>query len=297
MERVACLLLAAATLGGLASLGCAPDAPLAIFARDAGDAAPPVETGAPTACPDVPGTAAMVRLGAFCIDLTEVPLADYRAWLATSPSTSGQPSECAANLDFAPHAGAGTECDLAVHPEVNTDPARPVVCVDWCDARAFCLAHGKHLCGRVGGGRDGFVTDTDNVLNDADRSEWYAACVGPDRGAYPYGPSYVKGTCFDDPAQLAPVAVGSLPLCHGKGGTPWGAVFDLSGNVAEWTDSCLLHTGGGVGELEACSVRGGWWKDSRPTLPFECAAKTDASGGLTRQRGSADNHVGFRCCG
>jgi len=75
-----------------------------------------------------------VNAGSFCIDSTEVTKGQYAAFLATTPSTAGQPAACANNTSFAP-AAAG--------PGGTSDP---VVEIDWCDAVAFCTWAKKKLC-------------------------------------------------------------------------------------------------------------------------------------------------------
>ena len=61
-----------------------PDAPV----MDAGDA------GKEGGCPGTSGPV-MVDVGGYCIDSTEVTRAQYDQFLQSSPSTGGQPAECA----------------------------------------------------------------------------------------------------------------------------------------------------------------------------------------------------------
>jgi formylglycine-generating enzyme required for sulfatase activity len=236
----------------------------------------------------------MANLGAYCIDLTEVTVKAYQDWIATGPAVVGQPPECAWNTSYGPERGtAGTgECNAAAHPEINADPSRPVVCVDWCDAYAYCAAAGKHLCGRIGGGSDGGLGEEGSTVDDPDRSEWFHACIGPTRTKYPYGDTYVKGTCSDDATATTPQPVGASPACHAPAGTAWGAIVDMSGNAIEWTDSCQ-RSDPSVRPTSAdiCVQRGGWYKDAPAAL--SCAA---ASTALPRARNNVDNHMGFRCC-
>jgi len=93
-------------------------------------------------CGNPSGGPAMVELPeGFCIDTTEVTRSQYEVWLATSPSTSGQISDCTCNDSYESSCPWG---DPEWPPGSQGD--HPVVCVDWCDAYAYCQAVGKHLC-------------------------------------------------------------------------------------------------------------------------------------------------------
>ena len=151
------------------------------------------------------------------------------------------------------------------------------------------------MCGARTGATDGVIDDPGNTLNEATKSEWYAACVGPAARAYPYGDVYDATSCFVDPTVQEPLDVASKPACHGPAGTPYAALYDLSGNVAEWTDACRPYAGDGRGETNSCEARGGWWKDDRfGGRAQACAAATDTK--LVWPRARNDNHIGFRCC-
>lgn len=300
--RRASISVFAATL--LVASGCMPDVFLEGGPHDAAIDVADVGSDARAPCSTKAGP--MADLGTHCVDLTEVTKAEYQRFLDSAPSPFAQPTECRWNVDFAPlsaPSAVDSSCDVTFHPDVNDAakfPNRPVVCVDWCDAQAYCAWAGKHLCGRIGGGTEGTPTDDGNVIDDAARSEWDRACVGPDATAYPYGASFDPAACHYDPSptsptRLFPVDVASTPSCHGKAGTPWAAIYDLSGNVAEWTDSCNRPQKGVDPATQSCTARGGWWRDDRTGDPLGCAATPDRA--LVWPRSRADDHIGFRCCG
>jgi RNA polymerase sigma-70 factor, ECF subfamily len=117
------------------------------------------------------------------------------------------------------------------------------VLVDWCDARDYCVAVGKRLCGRLNG-------------DSASLNQWDLACTSGVSNQYPYGNEYVPGLCNaraypEPPRALQPV--GSFSGCQSS--VPgFEGVFDLSGNVWEWVDNCSFNADGTV---SGCRPRGG----------------------------------------
>jgi hypothetical protein len=90
----------------------------------------------------------MIKVGAFCIDSTEVTNAQYKPFV-DDPSVNllQQPDECkGVNDSFIPSTSDGGGLN------VTTRADHPVVNVDWCDASAYCRWAGKRLCGAIGGG-------------------------------------------------------------------------------------------------------------------------------------------------
>jgi formylglycine-generating enzyme required for sulfatase activity len=209
-----------------------------------------------------------VRVGAFCIDSTEVTTAQYGDFLdAKGTDTSGQPTECAWNTSYAPPQG---------WPLPHVEDDYPVGHVDWCDAYAFCQWAGKHLCGKIGGGPLAPSGILDTTLD-----EWTFACTGGVGRDYPYGPSYEAGRCNDIDAHDADVApVRSFGGC--VGGFP--GIFDLSGNAWEWEDAC------DSAEANAnCQIRGGDCTEE----PERVSCKVLQTG----QRSMTEfDSWGFRCC-
>jgi formylglycine-generating enzyme required for sulfatase activity len=205
----------------------------------------------------------------YCMDRTEVDNQHYAAFLAGNPNTSGQIAACSGNTSFSPSGS----CE-GFNP--GNEPSKPVTCVDWCDAFAYCQAAGKRLCGAVGGGG---VTIADATT--ANKSEWYHACSEGGKRLYPYGNLYDTDACNGLEGNFfGKLNVGQLVSC--QGGYP--NLFDLSGNLREWENAC-----GGSGCLE----RGGGYLDSGTAATGNTLKCTSA---VVAGRLSVDKLRGFRCC-
>jgi formylglycine-generating enzyme len=246
--------------------------------------------GNPAMCPLLLHGAILVEIpkpggGIFCIDRSEVTNSDYAAFLATKPSTLVQSSECSANVDFAPASDA-TSCTQ--YDPLNK-PKVPVACVNWCDAKAYCAWAGKRLCGKIGGGANA-PADFAN----ASKSEWFTACSHAGALKFPYGASgdiYDGSACVGaDHGSLRPSAV---PTASCQGG--YDGVFDMSGNVSEWENSCAASTG----LSDQCSYRGGSYLDldtgTTPSLLCNSGTSTTPKA-VTKARSTRDKEIGFRCC-
>lgn len=223
---------------------------------------------------------------AFCIDRTEVQEDEYALFLYSNPSESPElvPSECSFKI--------GTSFE----PRRDFEAWRglPVRQVDWCDAWAYCAWAGKRLCGAA--------DDSDNVWRDdaireptALNSEWFHACSNGGHWTYPWGnysdpflchqecESYEPGGC----QSLGPYVPGQLESC--EGGIV--GVYDLGGNVAEWTNYCEHSAATNPNQL--CTVRGSNW-DLPEQVTFDKLGRCDLEGWVAR--GSAFADVGIRCC-
>jgi len=215
----------------------------------------------------------MLRLPeGFCIDETEVTRGQYKAWLDTAPATSGQAGACATNDDFTP------SCAWDAHTEY------PVVCVDWCDAAAFCKAAGKRLCGKIGdGGAYPFASYDDPKI-----SEWDAACTSGGQYAFTYGDQFDTDACrdadADDYTTWGLADVGSFAQCHSPSAA-YAKVLDLSGHVAEWDNSCQ-----GDAPDSPCRIRGGSFQHHAN------GTRCDMGRELEWPRSYKVEAVGFRCC-
>lgn len=223
---------------------------------------------------------------ATCFDATEVTVAAYAAFVASSPALATLPALCAWKTSFSPK------------PTATTEPLAPATQVDWCDAYEYCASVGKRLCGKTGGGPGAFADGTNASL-----SEWFNACTKGGTRAFPYGVNYVAAACvgadYDgDPGYqnttdvLRPV--GEAKNCEGG----FQGLFGMSGNATEWEDSCqssgdacAADPAGGVA-CDWCRARGGSY--GRP--PGGAGAGLSCSDSDNERRSARYDDMGFRCC-
>jgi formylglycine-generating enzyme len=232
-------------LTDLSDLGTTTDAPIDSPIDASLDGA--VEAGA---CKGTRGASQVVIDGKYCIDATEITIEQFQEFLTVVKGS------------FAPYLPDGGECN-AVNPVPGDwgtqqnpyDGGPPLGAaaagdLNWCSVYAYCAYAGKRMCGKIGGGKG----DLANV-NDAVQSEWFNVCShGDDKlHTWSYGVTFDASTCRIDtspPEAGLPVPPESYPNC--VGGYP--GVFDMSGNVAEWTNECALDDAG-CAQQECCSVR------------------------------------------
>jgi formylglycine-generating enzyme required for sulfatase activity len=209
-----------------------------------------------------------VKVGTFNIDATEVTRGQYDAFLkAKAGDTTGQAAVCSWNTTYTPSKG---------WPGYAYQIDYPVTSVDWCDAAAYCGWAGRRLCGKLGGGPAPWVVDMTG-----ETAQWVHACLPASGGPYPYGSTFDVDACngkqFGYPARVA-----SFPGC--VGGVP--GLYDMSGNVAEWEDSCNANTG----EADSCGTQGGRVGIADTGSHLVCTT------GQGFRRDLAGESIGFRCC-
>jgi formylglycine-generating enzyme required for sulfatase activity len=248
---------------------------------------PPVDSGVPC----VGKGAASIRVGAvdndtFCIDTTEVSVADYNAFLSANVDPATQPAQCAWNVKFEPKVPppVGDAAPLVLNPD------DPVAYVDYCDALAYCTWAGKYLCGRFENSKKtGPVTAQDTA--DYQTHQWLLACTAGARLRYPYGGTVSPSKCNlleYDAGKVEPV--GSVPGCVGG----FTGLHDMLGNVWEWYDgpcnagSLEVDGGDGGPHSDGCGLKGGSFGD--PSAGIDC--RTD----ISVRRDYVGSNVGFRCC-
>jgi len=221
--------------------------------------------------------------GFYCIDHAEVRNVDYKAFVDAQANTAGQIAACTLNSSYVPETTG--QCDQ--YDPVNK-PDLPIACVDWCDATAFCKWDGKHLCGKLGGGSNAPADFADPA-----KSAWYRACSHAGDFDFPYGNSYSGDKCVGlDNTAVHPLAT---PFTSCVGG--YDGLYDMSGNVAEWEDSCSASA-----ELtDQCLVRGGSYLDTNVSVgaapSLQCNSNVHGSPkAATKTRSTRSPEIGFRCC-
>jgi sulfatase-modifying factor enzyme 1/putative metal-binding protein len=154
-------------------------------------------------------------------------------------------------------------------------------------------------------------------------SEWQAACEGTKATIFPYGATYVPTDCngsdylTSQGKTAAPIATGSDTACVSVISTnPSLKIFDMSGNVKEWTATdltttappsnphcakppCLFEMRGGAYDIASFTV------GATTIAPgLQCDASIPAPYSTTVSNGTTTNtpidvrlpSVGFRCC-
>lgn len=135
----------------------------------------------------------------------------------------------------------------------------PLINVTWSEAKQYCEAQGKRLCTEV---------------------EWERSCKGMSDWRYPYGNDFQAGKCataVSSGQQGTIQPAGKRFACQSQFG-----VYDLSGNVREWTSS--LNEAGD----SAYVLRGGAATDA--DWGVRCAVRMPA------EPDTKSPWIGFRCC-
>jgi formylglycine-generating enzyme required for sulfatase activity len=264
--------------------------------------------------------------GSYCIDEIEVTKAQYDKFLAAGVLITDQDPVCKppTNGNFEPRAGWPPQ---VAPPYIQTpnagkafNMALPVHYVDWCDAFAYCKWANKQLCGAITGGPVAF-----DKANQADAGAWYNACSGQGNRTWPYSTQFEKTKCNGgEGLRLDAGAGGPLPQFNGYGfgganqdlgihytnngddkgnysiiefaGCTGGVsgLYHMSGNVAEWEDSC-----DGTLPTSQCRVRGGSYTANDDQDKLRCAAeRTEQRVPPPPSAGETDPlaDIGFRCC-
>ena len=215
---------------------------------DGADSSRPVCTG--------DGGPEAVRFDGFCIDRTPVTNRQYLAFLGATGNDAGhQTPGCSWNEDLTP------SCQWAPAP---TAMDAPVVCVDWCDARAYCEWAGKHLCGTLDGGAVG-ENDFGTIFD-----VWYRACSDDGRRTYFWGDAGDASVCGAGPRTVASVAT-----CVDA----TGSVFDMAGNVEELVESDVTWKGAFA-----------YYRSPSPANAPPCKSSSSSVAWVDSAR------RGFRCC-
>jgi len=237
-----------------------------------------------SACPDATQVRgpSLVYVDGFCIDSTEVTNAQYEEFVnAKNGDASGQISACSTNASYVPS---------SAWPAATDEFNWPVAYVDWCDAYAYCAWAGKRLCGKIGGGTNDYA-----AFADANLSQWYRVCSNGGRNTYPYGGTYDPTKCngYGGPdgcnggtsQTCSRVDVGTYTECQGVGA--YAGVYDLSGNMLEWEDSCSIDP---TTNASICRIRGGAIY-AQGASDMSCDTDT-----YNERLDDTAPGIGFRCC-
>lgn len=136
----------------------------------------------------------------------------------------------------------------------NKHNSRPTNNVSHSEARDSCTIAGKRLC---------------------TVEEWETACRGPYNWPYPYGKNYAHRACVTQNVRVQPS--GDAGECRG-----WYPVYDMVGNLAEWTDTRAPENN------RFFIVKGGFWESGKTA---SCSMSRYSYYPQNRH-----NPVGFRCC-
>ena len=211
--------------------------------------------------------------GNYCIDQTEVTQSQYAAFLATKPATKDHSvAWCqTANQGYEPKIqdDTGQGSCLVGAVDVEKKGEWPMVCVDWCDAYAYCAWAGKRLCGSRQGAGLALKTEPSSL-----DGQWEYACTNGGTSTFSTGQQPDGQTCA--PGGDSPVS--SHQECRGAK-APFSGIYSLTGGVSEWEDSCNDEP-----VARDCSVRTG-----SPTK--ECTDRGEYSAANSGIPG-----LGFRCC-
>ncbi len=181
-----------------------------------------------------------------CGNKMEIRCKDYE--IAKKPADEKCPKDMA-------HIKIGTKSFCIDRYEwPNKKGKKPSANVSLYQAQDSCFTKGKRLC---------------------KTEEWSLSCAGAYSWKYVYGNKYEPYAC--NTRDTSVVRSGSRPECRG-----YFEIFDMSGNLAEWTDTKSRK------DPEFYNVMGGFWQSGPQSTCFE-----------PRYSYFPQNHhnpVGFRCC-
>ncbi|WP_197282125.1 SUMF1/EgtB/PvdO family nonheme iron enzyme [Dethiosulfatarculus sandiegensis] len=164
------------------------------------------------------------------------------------------------------------ETKQATRPETWSErkyscPNQPVTGVSWYEATAFCNWLN--------------ATDSKHYYFLPSAEQWQAAAAGKEQRKFPWGDNSPTGRCniyenkIGSPSPVGIFAGGRTP------GNKDDAIFDLAGNVWEWTSSLW------VSARDSYVIKGGSWSGSAEYA--RCADR------VSYDPDDRDDDVGFRC--
>jgi formylglycine-generating enzyme required for sulfatase activity len=230
--------------------------------------------------------ASLAKVNTFCLDVTEVTVADY--------STCKGCERPRLTVEFEGLTPKGRDFESQFcNQNIPDKQHHPMNCVDWNEASTYCKSLGKHL---------------------PTEAEWELAARGTQGRTFPWGEDQPNGTrlnaCGEECSRmlsekLEKLGKGTWPSMHTDndraettspvgqytaGATDQG-VQDLAGNVWEWTDSKYcpypFDSTGDCGDSRRV-LRGGGW-DTTEILNVRSARRYPSA---PTARGKS---LGFRC--
>jgi sulfatase modifying factor 1 len=221
------------------------------------------------------------------MDETEVTVAEYGAWADASGGFTDWDSRCVPwkTTVSDPERSPSDACVMAIPADEDDHfaPDKPIRCVDWCDAEAFCRdERGGHLCYRTAGGG--------SVQPENEPDEWPSACSNADTTVWPWGNGPDATLCnIGQPATgctSVGFSCGVAPVRSFTGCVNENGIFDLIGNVQEWLGICAAIDPSSPDGT--CALRGGGYDDS--------LAGSGCGLDETLPKATRLPDVGFRCC-
>ena len=205
-----------------------------------------------------------VTLSSFTIDAREITEQQYQECVDKGRCTPAHYD------DSTCRAWNGKRFIKVKVPAAYRNPAFPVVCVTWQQAREYCRAQGMHL---------------------PSEAQWeYAARAGGD-GNYPWGNGSPGGSQAVFSRKNGPMSTGTCAP------SKWG-LYDMVGNVWEWTSDNYdpgIYAEGAATDPKGPQagfyrvIRGGGW--------YSSAGQLRVANRQWYSVGYSEVSVGFRCAG
>ncbi|MFH1438902.1 MAG: SUMF1/EgtB/PvdO family nonheme iron enzyme [Pseudomonadota bacterium] len=185
--------------------------------------------------------------------------------------------------DPAENAKAGCPEEMARIPGMNACIDRWEAMIEKREGREFAVSRTSVLPARNTSFNQASAACANSGKRICALDEWDRACEGGEKRKFPYGELFKKEACncvelYGDPRKSELKPTGSMPECK----TPDG-VFDMSGNLWEWTDGKDQ-----TGNLRL--LRGGGYSNQEYLL--HCRTKDNAFQPVD----TPYDGYGFRCC-
>jgi formylglycine-generating enzyme required for sulfatase activity len=260
----------------------------------------------------------------YCIDAYEVTKAQYQTFLDQNILPSTQPAECMWNTTFAPANNFPPLPEWAPNPITNVnwcdaymycastggkhlcghivasgiDEGAPINQTNG-DANVATADEWYNACSDQGANTYPYgSTYTAGFCNGAESAaqtglEWQCAQTSPTQQCCnsitpgfpsPY-PTVQQGETLDGFAAGSCVSPPNFREALCIGGVV-NTLFDMSGNVSEWENSCSATTG----MSDTCNVRGGSYKSAQSAMTCKNTNQAPIA------RNTTADDVGFRCC-